>query len=77
MSCNHPKHCIDKHHPYLFNIQYVQIYFSNQHSNIFLFSFLDAYENAQNLCDRYYMSSPEVVLEEFNGNFLLHTHSFT
>ncbi|KAG1938955.1 pyruvate dehydrogenase (acetyl-transferring) kinase isozyme 1, mitochondrial [Pimephales promelas] len=26
----------------------------------------DAYENAQNLCDRYYMNSPEVVLEEFN-----------
>ncbi|XP_055071493.1 pyruvate dehydrogenase (acetyl-transferring) kinase isozyme 1, mitochondrial [Misgurnus anguillicaudatus] len=27
----------------------------------------DAYENARNLCDRYYMNSPELVLEEFNG----------
>ncbi|XP_052004687.1 pyruvate dehydrogenase (acetyl-transferring) kinase isozyme 1, mitochondrial [Xyrauchen texanus] len=26
----------------------------------------DAYENARNLCDRYYMNSPELVLEEFN-----------
>lgn len=29
---------------------------------------VDAYENARNLCDRYYMNSPELVLEEFNGN---------
>lgn len=28
----------------------------------------DAYENARNLCDRYYMNSPELLLEEFNGN---------
>uniref|UniRef100_A0A665WTP0 Protein-serine/threonine kinase n=1 Tax=Echeneis naucrates TaxID=173247 RepID=A0A665WTP0_ECHNA len=28
----------------------------------------DAYENARNLCDRYYMNSPELILEEFNGN---------
>lgn len=28
----------------------------------------DAFENARNLCDRYYMSSPELVLEEFNGD---------
>uniref|UniRef100_A0A8C6U2C0 Protein-serine/threonine kinase n=1 Tax=Neogobius melanostomus TaxID=47308 RepID=A0A8C6U2C0_9GOBI len=27
----------------------------------------DAYENARNLCDRYYMNSPELVLEEFNS----------
>uniref|UniRef100_A0A8C2Q7R5 Protein-serine/threonine kinase n=1 Tax=Cyprinus carpio TaxID=7962 RepID=A0A8C2Q7R5_CYPCA len=26
----------------------------------------DAYENACNLCDRYYMNSPELILEEFN-----------
>uniref|UniRef100_A0A8D3DNR4 Protein-serine/threonine kinase n=1 Tax=Scophthalmus maximus TaxID=52904 RepID=A0A8D3DNR4_SCOMX len=26
----------------------------------------DAYENARNLCDRYYMNSPELKLEEFN-----------
>uniref|UniRef100_A0A671YK02 Protein-serine/threonine kinase n=1 Tax=Sparus aurata TaxID=8175 RepID=A0A671YK02_SPAAU len=26
----------------------------------------DAYENARGLCDRYYMNSPELVLEEFN-----------
>ncbi|XP_016131754.1 pyruvate dehydrogenase (acetyl-transferring) kinase isozyme 1, mitochondrial [Sinocyclocheilus grahami] len=26
----------------------------------------DAYENACNLCSRYYMNSPELVLEEFN-----------
>uniref|UniRef100_A0A7N6BUS1 Protein-serine/threonine kinase n=1 Tax=Anabas testudineus TaxID=64144 RepID=A0A7N6BUS1_ANATE len=26
----------------------------------------DAYENARNLCDRYYMNSPELILEEFN-----------
>ncbi|XP_061649470.1 pyruvate dehydrogenase (acetyl-transferring) kinase isozyme 1, mitochondrial isoform X3 [Phyllopteryx taeniolatus] len=26
----------------------------------------DAYENARNLCDRYYMNSPELTLEEFN-----------
>ncbi|XP_037344344.2 pyruvate dehydrogenase (acetyl-transferring) kinase isozyme 1, mitochondrial [Pungitius pungitius] len=25
----------------------------------------DAYENARNLCDRYYMNSPELLLEEF------------
>lgn len=30
----------------------------------------DAYENARNLCDRYYMNSPELVLEEFNGKCL-------
>ncbi|MCJ8732604.1 hypothetical protein PDJAM_G00213340 [Pangasius djambal] len=28
----------------------------------------DAYENARDLCDRYYMNSPELKLEEFNGN---------
>uniref|UniRef100_A0AAR2IS76 Protein-serine/threonine kinase n=1 Tax=Pygocentrus nattereri TaxID=42514 RepID=A0AAR2IS76_PYGNA len=28
----------------------------------------DAYENARTLCDRYYMNSPELLLEEFNGN---------
>lgn len=28
----------------------------------------DAFENARNLCDRYYMNSPELVLEEFNGD---------
>lgn len=27
----------------------------------------DAYENARDLCERYYMNSPEVKLEEFNG----------
>uniref|UniRef100_A0AAQ6AKL0 Protein-serine/threonine kinase n=1 Tax=Amphiprion ocellaris TaxID=80972 RepID=A0AAQ6AKL0_AMPOC len=27
---------------------------------------VDAYENARNLCDRYYMNSPELILEEFN-----------
>lgn len=27
----------------------------------------DAYENARDLCDRYYMNSPELKLEEFNG----------
>lgn len=27
----------------------------------------DAFENARNLCDRYYMNSPELILEEFNG----------
>uniref|UniRef100_A0A3Q2YWU1 Protein-serine/threonine kinase n=1 Tax=Hippocampus comes TaxID=109280 RepID=A0A3Q2YWU1_HIPCM len=26
----------------------------------------DAYENARNLCDRYYMNSPELILEEYN-----------
>lgn len=34
-------------------------------TNVFL---VDAYENARNLCDRYYMNSPELTLEEFNGN---------
>lgn len=33
---------------------------------------VDAFENARNLCDRYYMNSPELVLEEFNGNNKLH-----
>ncbi|KAK5890284.1 hypothetical protein CesoFtcFv8_013819 [Champsocephalus esox] len=28
----------------------------------------DAYENARNLCDRYYMNSPELVLEEFKAS---------
>uniref|UniRef100_A0A8C9Z950 Protein-serine/threonine kinase n=1 Tax=Sander lucioperca TaxID=283035 RepID=A0A8C9Z950_SANLU len=28
----------------------------------------DAYENARTLCDRYYMNSPELVLEEFTVN---------
>uniref|UniRef100_A0A665WS77 Protein-serine/threonine kinase n=1 Tax=Echeneis naucrates TaxID=173247 RepID=A0A665WS77_ECHNA len=32
-------------------------------TNVF---FIDAYENARNLCDRYYMNSPELILEEFN-----------
>ncbi|TSM68886.1 [Pyruvate dehydrogenase (acetyl-transferring)] kinase isozyme 1, mitochondrial [Bagarius yarrelli] len=27
----------------------------------------DAYENARDLCDRYYMNSPDLKLEEFNG----------
>uniref|UniRef100_A0A667ZCK5 Protein-serine/threonine kinase n=1 Tax=Myripristis murdjan TaxID=586833 RepID=A0A667ZCK5_9TELE len=27
---------------------------------------VDAYENARTLCDRYYMNSPDLVLEEFN-----------
>ncbi|KAK2850012.1 hypothetical protein Q7C36_008795 [Tachysurus vachellii] len=27
----------------------------------------DAYENARDLCDRYYMNSPELKLDEFNG----------
>uniref|UniRef100_A0A3B5MMK2 Protein-serine/threonine kinase n=1 Tax=Xiphophorus couchianus TaxID=32473 RepID=A0A3B5MMK2_9TELE len=27
----------------------------------------DAFENARNLCDRYYMNSPELILEEFNA----------
>uniref|UniRef100_A0A8C2KQ06 Protein-serine/threonine kinase n=1 Tax=Cyprinus carpio TaxID=7962 RepID=A0A8C2KQ06_CYPCA len=38
----------------------------------------DAYENACNLCDRYYMNSPELILEEFNGNcthFYLKSHT--
>uniref|UniRef100_A0A3B4ACH2 Protein-serine/threonine kinase n=1 Tax=Periophthalmus magnuspinnatus TaxID=409849 RepID=A0A3B4ACH2_9GOBI len=26
----------------------------------------DAFENARNLCDRYYMNSPDLILEEFN-----------
>ncbi|XP_077436768.1 pyruvate dehydrogenase (acetyl-transferring) kinase isozyme 1, mitochondrial isoform X1 [Vanacampus margaritifer] len=26
----------------------------------------DAYENARNLCDRYYMNSPELTMEEYN-----------
>uniref|UniRef100_UPI003AADE056 pyruvate dehydrogenase (acetyl-transferring) kinase isozyme 1, mitochondrial isoform X3 n=1 Tax=Centroberyx gerrardi TaxID=166262 RepID=UPI003AADE056 len=37
----------------------------------------DAYENARNLCDRYYMNSPELVLEEFNGNFPIFDHPIT
>lgn len=49
-------------------------------TNVFL---VDAYENARNLCDRYYMNSPELVLEEFNGKkktllmmcFFCHTFS--
>ncbi|KAK9537613.1 hypothetical protein VZT92_005216 [Zoarces viviparus] len=28
----------------------------------------DAYENARNLCDRYYVNSPELILEEFKVN---------
>lgn len=32
------------------------------------FLLADAFENARNLCDRYYMNSPELVLEEFNGD---------
>uniref|UniRef100_A0A8C3ARZ3 Protein-serine/threonine kinase n=1 Tax=Cyclopterus lumpus TaxID=8103 RepID=A0A8C3ARZ3_CYCLU len=28
----------------------------------------DAYANARNLCDRYYMNSPELILEEFKVN---------
>uniref|UniRef100_A0A8C8A221 Protein-serine/threonine kinase n=1 Tax=Oryzias sinensis TaxID=183150 RepID=A0A8C8A221_9TELE len=27
----------------------------------------DAYENARNLCDRFYMNSPDLILEEFNA----------
>ncbi|CAL9690245.1 unnamed protein product [Knipowitschia caucasica] len=27
----------------------------------------DAFENARNLCDRYYMNSPELILEEYNS----------
>ncbi|XP_071388014.1 pyruvate dehydrogenase (acetyl-transferring) kinase isozyme 1, mitochondrial isoform X3 [Centroberyx affinis] len=37
----------------------------------------DAYENARNLCDRYYMNSPELVLEEFHGNFPIFDHPVT
>lgn len=33
-----------------------------------MFFLADAFENARNLCDRYYMNSPELVLEEFNGD---------
>lgn len=33
-----------------------------------MFLLADAFENARNLCDRYYMNSPELVLEEFNGD---------
>uniref|UniRef100_A0A8B9M2Y8 Protein-serine/threonine kinase n=1 Tax=Astyanax mexicanus TaxID=7994 RepID=A0A8B9M2Y8_ASTMX len=48
----------------------------NQHSEILLLTVsdtkclfvavADAYENARSLCDRYYMNSPELQLEEFN-----------
>uniref|UniRef100_A0A8C9Z901 Protein-serine/threonine kinase n=1 Tax=Sander lucioperca TaxID=283035 RepID=A0A8C9Z901_SANLU len=33
-----------------------------------IFFLVDAYENARTLCDRYYMNSPELVLEEFTVN---------
>ena len=52
---------------------------SFKYSNLFL---ADAYENARNLCDRYYMNSPELVLEEFSGKkntlviYLLQAHTF-
>ena len=36
----------------------------------------DAYENARGLCDRYYMNSPELVLEEFNGKLNKHFRFF-
>lgn len=36
----------------------------------------DAYENARGLCDRYYMNSPELVLEEFNGKWNKHFQFF-
>uniref|UniRef100_A0A3B3HV25 Protein-serine/threonine kinase n=1 Tax=Oryzias latipes TaxID=8090 RepID=A0A3B3HV25_ORYLA len=48
----------------------------NQHSEMFCFNdgkkkktpfIVDAYENARNLCDRYYMNSPDLILEEFNA----------
>lgn len=46
---------------------------SETHLFFLLMSFklcvVDAYENARNLCDRYYMNSPELLLEEFNGNW--------
>ncbi|CAL9690246.1 unnamed protein product [Knipowitschia caucasica] len=29
----------------------------------------DAFENARNLCDRYYMNSPELILEEYNCEY--------
>lgn len=36
--------------------------------NLFLLWYIvDGYENAKTLCDLYYMSSPELVLEEMNG----------
>jgi len=28
---------------------------------------IDGYESAKRLCDLYYMSSPELILEELNG----------
>lgn len=31
--------------------------------------FSDGYENAKSLCDLYYMSSPELILEEKNGKY--------
>lgn len=30
---------------------------------------IDGYENAKRLCDLYYMSSPELILEELNGKW--------
>lgn len=32
-----------------------------------VFIIIDGYENAKRLCDLYYMSSPELILEELNG----------
>uniref|UniRef100_A0A8C9ZAG2 Protein-serine/threonine kinase n=1 Tax=Sander lucioperca TaxID=283035 RepID=A0A8C9ZAG2_SANLU len=44
----------------------------NQHTSCCflktIFFLVDAYENARTLCDRYYMNSPELVLEEFTVN---------
>uniref|UniRef100_A0A8C9Z911 Protein-serine/threonine kinase n=1 Tax=Sander lucioperca TaxID=283035 RepID=A0A8C9Z911_SANLU len=40
----------------------------NQHSDAQICHFSNAYENARTLCDRYYMNSPELVLEEFTVN---------
>lgn len=31
---------------------------------------IDGYESAKRLCDLYYMSSPELILEELNGKWL-------
>lgn len=30
---------------------------------------IDGYESAKRLCDLYYMSSPELILEELNGEY--------
>uniref|UniRef100_A0A672SBD8 Protein-serine/threonine kinase n=1 Tax=Sinocyclocheilus grahami TaxID=75366 RepID=A0A672SBD8_SINGR len=58
----------------LLNQSTIYILFRIYKTSIFLFNIStfscycisDAYENACNLCSRYYMNSPELVLEEFN-----------